>query len=206
MKVEPKAPSFAELERLATSADIRDRAFAAGVLSLCVHDAEKVATLYERIRETARSHHAGMRARIRDGTLDKQRSLPICERHHLRSAITSWKRSWTSRIRRWKTRRSRAKSSPIARVGSPDPLHVGELLPWTGNDVRRSRLGPRQGGPAGSALDRSSRVWSRESIRLSSRTPDRLPDLFDWTTLTSSKETSARFPCRWLMSTTRTFL
>jgi len=77
VKVEPQAPRFAELERLATSADIRDRAFAAGVLSLCRHDPEQVATLYERIRETARSHHAGMRARIRDGTLDKHALIAL---------------------------------------------------------------------------------------------------------------------------------
>jgi SAM-dependent methyltransferase len=84
-------PALDELERLATSTDIRDRAFAANVLSLRRHldDPERVAALYERIREAARSQHAEMRGRIQDGTLDKHafvahlRDAPLEIRDHL---------------------------------------------------------------------------------------------------------------------------
>jgi SAM-dependent methyltransferase len=62
---------LAALERLAASPDVRDRAFAAGVLSLRrdVEDREEVAALYERVRETALAQHAAVRERIRGGTL-----------------------------------------------------------------------------------------------------------------------------------------
>ena len=72
-------PAFALLERLATSADIRDRAFAAGVLSLHRdgEDRARVALLYDRIRDGARSRHAEMRARVRDRSLDKTALLAI---------------------------------------------------------------------------------------------------------------------------------
>ena len=84
-------PSFAALERLATSADIRDRAFVASVLSLRRHaeDHEKVALLYERVREAARGHHAELRERIREGVLDRRafiahlRKAPVEIRDHL---------------------------------------------------------------------------------------------------------------------------
>lgn len=78
-----EVPAFDALERLATSTDIRDRAFAASVLSLRRHaeDREQVAVLYDRLRETARSHHAEVRGRILDGTLDKRAFVA-----HLREA------------------------------------------------------------------------------------------------------------------------
>jgi protein-L-isoaspartate O-methyltransferase len=71
------APSFAALETLALSADIRDRAFAASVLSLRraapeAEDRARVAVLYARIREAGKLHHAETRARIRTGTLDRE--------------------------------------------------------------------------------------------------------------------------------------
>jgi SAM-dependent methyltransferase len=71
------APSFDALERLGTSADIRDRAFAASTLSLrrYAEDRDRAAALYERIRETARDQHAEVRQRIREGALDKQAFL-----------------------------------------------------------------------------------------------------------------------------------
>jgi SAM-dependent methyltransferase len=85
------APSFDTLERLGTSADIRDRAFAASVLGLrrYAEDRERAEALYERIRETARTQHADVRARIREGTLDKDaflerlRETPLDIRDHL---------------------------------------------------------------------------------------------------------------------------
>jgi protein-L-isoaspartate O-methyltransferase len=84
-------PSLASLERLATSAELRDRAFASSVLRLWADegDAGEVARLYERVRETARTHHEAVRAHIRNGTLDKQafvatlREAPIEVRDHL---------------------------------------------------------------------------------------------------------------------------
>lgn len=68
-----QAPTFAVLEGLAASTDIRDRAFAASVLSLrrAAGDHAEVAVLYERIRRAARGQHAEVRGSIRDGTLDK---------------------------------------------------------------------------------------------------------------------------------------
>jgi hypothetical protein len=83
-------PSFAALERLVTSADIRDRAFAASVLSLrLAEDRARVEPLYERIREAARVEHAEVRGRIRDRTLDKEAFVarlletPVETRDHL---------------------------------------------------------------------------------------------------------------------------
>jgi SAM-dependent methyltransferase len=84
-------PAFDVLERLATSTDIGDRAFAASALSLRRHadDGERVAVLYERIRETARSRHAELQERIRDGALDIHafvahlRETPLEIRDHL---------------------------------------------------------------------------------------------------------------------------
>src|ERR1700723_2530271 len=69
--------SLDALEPLARSADIRDRAFAASVLSLWRRedDRERVAALYRRVRETALSHHADTRRAIRDGTLDTRTFL-----------------------------------------------------------------------------------------------------------------------------------
>ena len=69
------APSLDALERLAESADVRDRAFAASVLTLRrdAEDADRAGALYERIRETARREHAAVRRGIADGTLDAPR-------------------------------------------------------------------------------------------------------------------------------------
>ena len=71
-------PSLITLERLATSADIRDRAFAASALCLRRHavaDRAEIVAVYERIRETAALEHAEVRARIRSGTLDTRAFL-----------------------------------------------------------------------------------------------------------------------------------
>jgi len=83
MAMQDDAPAFATLERLASSTDIRDRAFAASVLSLRRHalDAAQVAGLYERIRERARTGHARVRRRICEGTLDRRAFVA-----HLREA------------------------------------------------------------------------------------------------------------------------
>jgi SAM-dependent methyltransferase len=90
-------PSLALLERLATSADLRDRAFAAGALRLRLWaddaDAGEVARLYGRVRETARAHHEAVRTHIRNGTLDRQafvamlRESPLEVRDHLLEEI-----------------------------------------------------------------------------------------------------------------------
>jgi SAM-dependent methyltransferase len=78
-------PAFVLLERLATSADIRDRAFAAGALSLRSdgEDREGVALLYGRLRDRARSQHAEVRARLRDGSLDETAFLALIRREPL---------------------------------------------------------------------------------------------------------------------------
>ena len=84
-------PTLATLEKLVTSADIRDRAFAAGVLALqpVTLQQRENQGLRERIRETARLQHADLRRRIYDGTLDRQaflamlRDAPIETRDHL---------------------------------------------------------------------------------------------------------------------------
>jgi SAM-dependent methyltransferase len=71
---EGEAPSFATLDRLAASGDLRDRAFIASVLSLYrnAQDREQAPALYERIRAAARSDHAQMRGRMANGTLDRR--------------------------------------------------------------------------------------------------------------------------------------
>ncbi|MBX3188951.1 MAG: hypothetical protein KF819_18165 [Labilithrix sp.] len=69
-----------------TLEDIRDRAFAASTLAMR-GDADP--SLYARIRQAAEAEHAGVRARIRDGTLDKEaflaelRRAPLEIRDHL---------------------------------------------------------------------------------------------------------------------------
>jgi SAM-dependent methyltransferase len=67
-------PSLETLARLATSPDIRDRAFAAGALRLRCSSEERgdVGVLYERVRQTARRQHQAVRARIREGRLDRR--------------------------------------------------------------------------------------------------------------------------------------
>jgi SAM-dependent methyltransferase len=84
-------PSLASLERLVTSRDVRDRAFAASALQLQGNklDPARVAELYEGVRATARAEHAEIRARIRDGRLDRHaflaelRAAPLDTRDHL---------------------------------------------------------------------------------------------------------------------------
>jgi SAM-dependent methyltransferase len=72
-------PTLDALERLASSADIRDRAFAASLLSFPRYagERERVALLYDRIRETALRQHADARARIHDGTFGKDALLAL---------------------------------------------------------------------------------------------------------------------------------
>jgi SAM-dependent methyltransferase len=67
-------PGLELLEELVMSADIRDRAFAASVMSLQrrAEDRERVAILSRRVRDRARDHHAEVRRRIHDGTLDRR--------------------------------------------------------------------------------------------------------------------------------------
>jgi SAM-dependent methyltransferase len=72
--------SFSTLERLATSASVRDRAFAASALGMRRGDPpEQVAKLYRRIDETAQRQHAALRARIRDGNLDREAFVAMLE-------------------------------------------------------------------------------------------------------------------------------
>jgi SAM-dependent methyltransferase len=83
------------LERLAASAEIRDRAFAAGALELGRGSAEheQVTRLYARIAETASREHAELRARIRSGSLSRDALLallteaPLDIRDHLAEEI-----------------------------------------------------------------------------------------------------------------------
>ena len=72
-----ETPTFTELERLGVSSDIRDRAFAASALRFLLRseDAGRTSALYERIRGTASDHHAELRQRIREGSLDKRAFL-----------------------------------------------------------------------------------------------------------------------------------
>lgn len=75
--MESDHPGLAVPSQLAQSSHIADRAFAASALSFRSR-AEKrddLAQLYERIRETARREHADVRARIRDGALDRRTLL-----------------------------------------------------------------------------------------------------------------------------------
>jgi SAM-dependent methyltransferase len=67
-------PDLAALEPLVTSADIRDRAFAAGALLLArrAENRDAVARLRARLHETARNQHAELQDRIRRGTLDRR--------------------------------------------------------------------------------------------------------------------------------------
>ncbi len=89
--MENDAPALVTLETLATSADIRDRAFAASALALRRHaeDPTEVARLYDRIRETARNAHADLRARMGDESFDRGellaqlREAPLEIRDHL---------------------------------------------------------------------------------------------------------------------------
>jgi SAM-dependent methyltransferase len=83
--------SLSSLERLAASAEIRDRAFAAGALGLAREavEPELVRRLYARIDETARREHAAIRARIRSGGMSSDALLamlthtPLDIRDHL---------------------------------------------------------------------------------------------------------------------------
>jgi hypothetical protein len=72
---------LATLERLAASTSVRDRAFAASALALGrhEHEAERAAQLYKRIDETARSQHAALVARIREGNLEREGLLALLE-------------------------------------------------------------------------------------------------------------------------------
>jgi SAM-dependent methyltransferase len=84
-------PSLAHLETLATSEDVRDRAFATSVAAMRfgARFPERVAALCERARDRALSVHAEVRERIRRGALDAAglvegiRSAPIEARDHL---------------------------------------------------------------------------------------------------------------------------
>lgn len=83
--------SLSMLERLAASAEVRDRAFAAGALGLGRGAAEpkQVTRLYARIAETANREHAELRARIRSGNMSRDALLamlteaPLDIRDHL---------------------------------------------------------------------------------------------------------------------------
>jgi SAM-dependent methyltransferase len=70
-------PGFEVLEELVMSADIRDRAYAASVMSLGSRtaDRERVAILFQRLRDRGRDHHTEVRRRIHDGTLDRRAFL-----------------------------------------------------------------------------------------------------------------------------------
>jgi SAM-dependent methyltransferase len=82
---------FAALERLVSSGDIRDRAFAAGVLAVGHHQAtpEQVHDLYDHIRGAAARAHEDIRSQIRGRTLevgafvDSMRGAPLEVREHL---------------------------------------------------------------------------------------------------------------------------
>ena len=82
-------PSLAELERLAESAEISDRAFAASVLRLHGRPDDRRAAVYDRIRETALRAHERIRAKLRTRSLDREAFLaeveaaPIALRDHL---------------------------------------------------------------------------------------------------------------------------
>ncbi len=84
-------PSLASLERLATSSELADRAFAASVLQLRPRhqDGERAATLYRVVRDTAARQHAALRARIRERTLEpaeflaQLQAVPFEWRDHL---------------------------------------------------------------------------------------------------------------------------
>jgi SAM-dependent methyltransferase len=89
--MERDAPGLAVLSQLATSRNIGDRAFASSALAFRpgAASSDDMAGVYERIRETARREHADVRARIRDGTLDRRalleelRQAPLEMRDHL---------------------------------------------------------------------------------------------------------------------------
>jgi SAM-dependent methyltransferase len=91
MPVEAHEASLDTLERLAASPEIRDRAFAAGALGLCLAAAEpeQVTRLYARIAETASREHAELRARIRSCSISRDALLamlteaPLDIRDHL---------------------------------------------------------------------------------------------------------------------------
>jgi SAM-dependent methyltransferase len=95
MSMQRNPPGLDVLEELVMSADIRDRAFAASVLSLhCrAEERERVAILSQRVRARAREHHAEVRRRIYDGTLDRPaflarlRETPLDLRDHLLEEI-----------------------------------------------------------------------------------------------------------------------
>ena len=93
--MERDEPSLSELERLAGSADVGDRAFAASALLLHrnkrgrEHDRDQLARVYGLVRETALKHHAKLRTQLRDGSLDapallaRLRDTPLELRDHL---------------------------------------------------------------------------------------------------------------------------
>jgi SAM-dependent methyltransferase len=89
--MERDAPGVAVLSQLATSREIADRAFASSALAFRPDavSSDEVAHVYERIRETARREHAGVRTRMRDGSLDRNalleelRRAPLELRDHL---------------------------------------------------------------------------------------------------------------------------
>jgi SAM-dependent methyltransferase len=69
-------PAFDRLAQLVVSTDIRDRAFAASVISArFTEDRERAANLYARVRETALAQHRDIRKTIHDGAFDKEAFL-----------------------------------------------------------------------------------------------------------------------------------
>ena len=73
-------PDFDALEKLAASSEIRDRAFAASVISArFAEDRERARKIYARVRETALSEHRAVRKTIHDGAFDKAAFLAQLE-------------------------------------------------------------------------------------------------------------------------------
>jgi SAM-dependent methyltransferase len=66
-------PDLAALESLVASDEIGDRAFAAGALLLARRSEHRdaIERLTQRLRDTARRHHAGLQDRIRSSTVDR---------------------------------------------------------------------------------------------------------------------------------------
>jgi SAM-dependent methyltransferase len=89
--MESDEPGLGALSQLATSHGIADRAFAASALALCARagNRDDILEIQARIRETASREHADVRARMRDGTLDRialldeLRRTPLELRDHL---------------------------------------------------------------------------------------------------------------------------
>jgi SAM-dependent methyltransferase len=83
--MESDEPGLAALSRLAASASIADRAFAASALALRYRTGNHndIATIYGLVRETATAAHADVRARIRTCKLDRQALLEELHRQPL---------------------------------------------------------------------------------------------------------------------------